>query len=90
MCTPCCFVHFTVKTWDYRASTFQTASLSLPGKVYTMAVHGDKIVIGCSGRQVLVYDARDLSRPVQVRESSLKYQTRCIKLMPDGTGMQYQ
>jgi cell cycle arrest protein BUB3 len=54
-----------------------------------MAVHGDKIVIGCSGRQVLVYDARDLSRPVQVRESSLKYQTRCIKLMPDGTGMLY-
>lgn len=47
-------------------------------------------MVGTSGRQVLVYDLRLLgpqNNPLeQQRESSLKYQTRCITCYPDGQG----
>eukprot|EP00611_Tribonema_gayanum_P011480 TRINITY_DN2171_c0_g1_i1.p1 TRINITY_DN2171_c0_g1~~TRINITY_DN2171_c0_g1_i1.p1 ORF type:complete len:184 (-),score=70.78 TRINITY_DN2171_c0_g1_i1:40-591(-) len=51
-----------------------------------MDVNGSKLVVGCSNRFVVVYDLRKLDRPEQMRESSLKFQTRCIKLMPDNSG----
>jgi WD40 repeat protein len=76
----------TVRMWDHRASTFLTATLPLPGKVYAMDVVGSRLIVGCAGRMVVVYDLRDVSRPEQTRESSLKYQTRCVRLMPDASG----
>jgi cell cycle arrest protein BUB3 len=35
---------------------------------------------------VWVYDVRNLKEPEQKRESSLKFQTRCIRAYPDGSG----
>ena len=37
-------------------------------------------------RHVVLFDARNLSTPLQHRESSLKHQTRCLKCFPDATG----
>ncbi|GFX05353.1 mitotic checkpoint protein BUB3 [Trichonephila clavipes] len=47
--------------------------------VYTMAVCGDRLIIGTAGRRIVIYDLRAMSYAQQVRESSLKYQTRCIR-----------
>lgn len=50
----------TVQAWDPRAPAFQNRVVStpLPGKAYTMSSSGTKLVVGTSGRQVLVFDLR--------------------------------
>ena len=45
-----------------------------------------RLIVGTSGRKVYVFDRRDLSKPVQVRDSPLKSQTRCIAALPRGAG----
>merc|ERR1712113_6573 len=42
------------------------------------------LIIGIVGRQIWIYDLRNLSEPIQKRESSLKHQTRSIKCHPNG------
>jgi hypothetical protein len=42
--------------------------------------------ICCLLRHVWIWDLRRTTEPEQRRESSLKYQTRCIKAFPDGSG----
>lgn len=51
-----------------------------------MDVTGTKAIIGMAARHVWVWDLRNPSIPSQKRESSLKYQTRCLRATPDGTG----
>ena len=96
--------------------------LTLPGRVFSMAQSGSRLVVATSGRQVLIYDLRacaptlftpdracfaiifimhvyqvsdafllhcnslEAGRPEQKRESSLKFQTRCVRCFPDATG----
>ncbi|KAJ6777289.1 MRNA EXPORT FACTOR AND BUB3 [Salix koriyanagi] len=43
-------------------------------------------IVATAGRHVNVYDLRNMSLPEQRRESSLKYQTRCVRCYPNGTG----
>jgi cell cycle arrest protein BUB3 len=43
-------------------------------------------VVGTAGRSIWIYDIRNMAEPEQKRESSLKYQTRCIRTFPDATG----
>ncbi|KAK9472360.1 WD40-repeat-containing domain protein [Dipodascopsis tothii] len=74
----------TIRTHDPRSGvsgTFET-----PGKVFAMDMQGDILVAALSGRAICVYDVRNMGTPVQRRESSLKYMTRAVKCMPDGTG----
>ena len=47
-----------------------------------MALNEEKLVVGTAGRRVLVWDLRNMNSALQKRESSLKYQTRCIKCFP--------
>ncbi|XP_020233253.1 mitotic checkpoint protein BUB3.2 [Cajanus cajan] len=47
---------------------------------------GHRLVVATAGRHVNIYDLRNMSQPEQRRESSLKYQTRCIRCYPNGTG----
>ncbi|KAG7172465.1 Mitotic checkpoint protein BUB3-like [Homarus americanus] len=74
-----------VKLWDPRgpreAGTFQQ-----PNKVYTMGLSGEKLVVGTSNRKVMVWDLRNMGFAQQRRESSLKYQTRCIQCFPNKQG----
>lgn len=80
----------TLRLWDPRAPPFQNcvASVPLPGKVYTMSCGEERLVVGTSGRHVLVFDVRRLEagQPEQHRESSLKFQTRSIACFVDGRG----
>ncbi|OAY62675.1 Mitotic checkpoint protein BUB3.1, partial [Ananas comosus] len=57
-----------------------------PERVYSLSLVGHCLVVATAGRHVNVYDLRNMSRPEQKRESSLKYQTRCVRCYPDGTG----
>ena len=51
-----------------------------------MSLCGDKLVVGTAGRRVLVWDLRNMGYVQQRRESSLKYQTRCIRCFPNKDG----
>ncbi|RWS06597.1 mitotic checkpoint protein BUB3-like protein [Dinothrombium tinctorium] len=74
-----------IKLWDPRAPC-ASGSFAQPDKVYTLAVCGETLVVGTAGRRVLVWDLRNMSYVQQRRESSLKYQTRCIRCFPNKQG----
>lgn len=75
-------------SWDVRTpnSGRSFARVALPERVYSMSCVGYRLVVACAGRHVGVFDLRNLSQPEHVRESSLKYQTRCVRCYPNGTG----
>uniref|UniRef100_A0A7R9UC44 Mitotic checkpoint protein BUB3 n=1 Tax=Pinguiococcus pyrenoidosus TaxID=172671 RepID=A0A7R9UC44_9STRA len=75
----------TVKTWDTRSGTngVAAASVEMPGKVYSLSVRESVVVAASASQAVWVFDLRNMSEPVARRQSSLKYQTRCIALSPD-------
>ncbi|KAI9506119.1 mitotic checkpoint protein BUB3-like protein [Coemansia spiralis] len=55
-------------------------------RVYSISIEGDVLAVALAGRKILIYDIRKLEVPLETRESSLKYPTRCIRLMPDRQG----
>ncbi|KXZ45500.1 hypothetical protein GPECTOR_54g242 [Gonium pectorale] len=83
-----------MRLWDPRAPPGANcvAAVSLPGKVYAMSAGSERLVVGTSGRHVLIYDIRRLAGgqggegPEQHRESSLKFQTRSLAVYTDGRG----
>jgi cell cycle arrest protein BUB3 len=58
-----------------------------PERVYSMSLVGNRLVVATAGRHVNIYDLRNMSQPEQKRDSSLKYQTRCVQCFPNGTGI---
>ena len=74
-----------VKLWDPRTNNC-LGTYKQPQKVYTMSLSNEKLVVGTAERLVHIYDLRNMDEPLQKRESSLKFQTRCIRCFPDGTG----
>lgn len=81
----------TLRLWDPRLpgeGKGLLAKIQLQGKVYTMSASDTRLVVGSSGRHVDIFDLRTLEtgQAEQRRESSLKYQTRCIRCFPDGQG----
>ncbi|KAK4340166.1 hypothetical protein RND71_041628 [Anisodus tanguticus] len=80
----------TLKCWDPRGASGQEHTLvgtyTQPERVYSLSLVGNRLVVATAGRHVNVYDLRNMSQPEQRRESSLKYQTRCVRCYPNGTG----
>ena len=80
----------TIGGWDPRAAQGSVATAEVPGKVFALDLafggSGTKLVVGTSDRHVVIFDARNLSTPLQHRESSLKHQTRCLRCFPDASG----
>lgn len=74
-----------VKMWDPRAPS-EVGTFPQPDRVYTMSIVKSTLVVGTRGRRVLVWDLRNMSYVQQRRESTLKYQTRCIRCFPNGQG----
>lgn len=72
--------------WDPRSRPTAVGSCALPGKVYSMCMWNNLLVVATSGRHIHIYDVRNMSEPEQRRESSLKHQTRCVAAFPDGKG----
>jgi cell cycle arrest protein BUB3 len=54
--------------------------------VYSLSTVNEKLVIAMAGRAVDIYDLRNMAEPIQRRESSLKFQTRTVRCMPNGEG----
>lgn len=83
----------TLKCWDPRGASGQERTLvgtyPQPERVYSLSLVGNRLVVATAGRHVNVYDLRNMSQPEQRRESSLKYQTRCVRCYPNGTGICY-
>ena len=52
-----------------------------------MDIHEYTLIVGMANRLNYVYDIRKLDEPIQRRDSSLKFMTRCIKLTPSGDGI---
>ncbi|KAH7983380.1 hypothetical protein HPB52_011527 [Rhipicephalus sanguineus] len=74
-----------VKSFDFNCSA-ETVVGKHSEPVYTMAVCGDKLIVGTAQRKVLVWDLRNMGYVKQRRESNLKYQTRCIRCFPNQQG----
>lgn len=81
----------TLKCWDPRGASSQERTLvgtyTQPERVYSLSLVGNRVVVATAGRHVNIYDLRNMSQPEQQRESSLKYQTRCVQCYPNGTGI---
>lgn len=76
-----------LKLWDIRAASPEVAAASQPDKVDALSTTGHYLLVGHRGRTVWVYDMRHgITKPIQNRESNLKYQTRTIVGGPDGEG----
>jgi cell cycle arrest protein BUB3 len=76
----------TVKLWDHRSGHSLQDTMTLPNKVFSIDTIGHWLVVGLAGRLIHIYDNRQLTEPVQQRESSLKFMTRVIKCMPNEEG----
>lgn len=80
----------TVKLWDPRCGDGRTlmaiSTHSQPQRVYTMDTVGHTLVVGTAQRRVVIWDLRNMNYHQQERESSLKYQTRCLRCFPNGQG----
>lgn len=76
----------TVKIWDPRRPVAPIGSYSQDNKVYTLAICGEKIIVGTANRKVLIWDLRNMNFVLQKRDSSLKFQTRAIKAFPNKQG----
>lgn len=74
-----------VKLWDPRASTC-VGSYEQPDKVYTMDTSDLKLVVGTANRKIRIWNLGNMSVGPEVRESSLKYQTRAIRCFPNKQG----
>ena len=76
----------TLRCWDPRASVPALLLLKQAERVYSLSLVAHHLVVAMAGRHVAVYDLRHMAQPEQVRESSLKFQTRCVRCYPNGTG----
>lgn len=76
----------TIKLWDVRDKQCVGTYEQSNGKVYSMSVKDEKIVVATSDRKVLIWDLRNMAQYMMKRESSLKYQTRSIRIYPNKEG----
>mmetsp|Transcript_22020 Transcript_22020/g.32528 ORF Transcript_22020/g.32528 Transcript_22020/m.32528 type:complete len:353 (+) Transcript_22020:114-1172(+) len=74
-----------LKFWDARSPT-PAGVLDLPERVYSMDASDNMLVVACAARQVLTYDVSSTPRQHAVKDSPLKFQSRCITCFPDTTG----
>jgi cell cycle arrest protein BUB3 len=75
--------------WDIRQASSVT-TLDLPGKAFAMDVdrNHNRIVVATSGRRMCFIDIRNMKADLVLeRESSLKFQTRCVQFFPEGNGI---
>jgi cell cycle arrest protein BUB3 len=72
-------------SWDKTIRVHDTV-IPVPEKIFTMDVHENTLIVGMANRLIHIYDLRKLDEPLQRRDSSLKFMTRCIKVTPGGDG----
>jgi len=84
--------------WDARVTDSDPmTTVSLPGKAFDMDLDSERnrVVLATSGRRTCIVDIRTATSQQQQqeaslvldRESSLKFQTRCVRFFPNGQGI---
>ncbi|KAH6908471.1 WD40 repeat-containing protein [Coprinopsis sp. MPI-PUGE-AT-0042] len=78
----------TIRFWDPRSSStsYETAKHATPERIYSMDIVNHMLVVAMASRLFHIYDVRNMAKPMQERESSLKYMTRSLACMLDGQG----
>jgi cell cycle arrest protein BUB3 len=77
-----------VKVFDVRhGDNAQVHAAALEGKIFGLDVAGHLVAVATSTRQLAVYDLRNFARPLVMKESPLKFQTRCVRVFPDLSGV---
>ena|SRR5579859_7036276 len=76
----------TIRIWDPQSGGRKPTVVPVPEKVFTMDIHEFNVIVGMAGRLNYIYDLRKADEPIQRRDSSLKFMTRCIKFTPAGDG----
>jgi len=51
-----------------------------------MSMKDELLVVGTAGRRIIAWDVRNMTLPLQQRDSLLKYQTRCLRVFPNKQG----
>lgn len=77
--------HKQFHVWDVRQQS-PALTIDLPGKAFAMDVDNNVAVVATSGRRLCFVDVRQETLLLD-RESSLKYQTRCVKFFPNGNAI---
>jgi cell cycle arrest protein BUB3 len=75
--------------WDVLAKK-EIASIALPGKAFSLDVHKNRIVVATSNRRLAFIDYSPDTAKLEIvleRESSLKYQSRCVSFLQGGIGV---
>ncbi|EPZ32913.1 budding uninhibited by benzimidazoles 3 [Rozella allomycis CSF55] len=75
----------TVSLNDQRTKS-DTTFVNVSERVYSLDTIDNILVVASANRFVDIFDLRNCQTPMQRRESSLKHQTRCIKLFPNSEG----
>lgn len=60
--------------------------VTISNKIFNIDTINEKLVISTSDRLINIFDIRNLSKPLSIRENGFKYQTRSLKCMPNGEG----
>lgn len=85
----------TVRAWDPRTPRTNPLAYVQPERVYAMDAVGNYLVVAMAGRLLNIYDLRMVSaaaqqnqtvEPAQRRDSSLRFMTKTLTCMADGTG----
>ncbi|KAJ2548760.1 mitotic spindle checkpoint protein Bub3 [Coemansia sp. RSA 1933] len=78
----------SLRVWDCRATgdAALVRRVDVDERVYSISLENNILAVALAGRKILIYDVRSLDSPLETRESSLKYPTRCIRLMPGCQG----
>jgi len=76
-------------SWDVRSFS-KASTVPVSGKIFSLSISiTQKVVIATGGNgtnNILIYDIRNLSKPIQDRESPLRHQTRKVACFTDGYG----
>ncbi|KAH6908479.1 WD40 repeat-containing protein [Coprinopsis sp. MPI-PUGE-AT-0042] len=66
--------------------SYETSKHGTPEHIYSMDIVNHMLVVAMASRHFHIYDVRNMVKPMQERESSLKYMTRSLACMLDGQG----
>ncbi|KAG1172399.1 hypothetical protein G6F70_006500 [Rhizopus microsporus] len=75
----------TLQLWDPRSQESQQ-KVVLPNKVFSMDLLNNTLAVAMADRHIHIYDTRNMKEPWQVRDTTLKYMLKCIRLMPRAEG----
>jgi len=75
-----------VNLWDPRASKSAVRSLDQPDKVFSMDCLQNLVLVSNADRSLRLYDLRKLEEPLFTGDTTLQFQTRCLRLFPNCSG----